>query len=88
MYEIRATYRQATLRILNVICTKTLKMKKHQILFLYILFQAIAVFGQDSDEIKQSGFINAHPADHLPSYIKLACGFGERPDWSHDSKFI
>ncbi|MGC9342228.1 MAG: TolB family protein [Bacteroidales bacterium] len=62
-------------------------MKQQQFLFLFILFQAIAAFGQDGD-IEQSGFINAHPADHLPSYIKLACGFGERPDWSHDGEFI
>lgn len=62
-------------------------MKQQQFILLYLLFQAIAAFGQDS-EIEQSGFINAHPADHLPSYIKLACGFGERPDWSHDGKFI
>jgi len=62
-------------------------MKQTLILFLCILFQAIAAFGQDS-EIKQSGLINAHPADHLPSYIRVASGFGERPDWSHDGKFI
>lgn len=62
-------------------------MKQQQIFLLCLIFQAIAVFGQDS-EIKQSGFINAHPADHLPSYIRLACGFGERPDWSHDGRFI
>ena len=62
-------------------------MKKQQFLFLCILFQTLAALGQDS-QIKQSGFINAHPADHLPSYIKLACGFGERPDWSHDGQFI
>jgi len=62
-------------------------MKQQQFLFLCILLHALAAFGQDS-EINQSGFINAHPADHLPSYIKLACGFGERPDWSHDGKFI
>ena len=62
-------------------------MKKQLFLFLFIVFQAIVAFGQDS-ELKQAGLINAHPADHLPSYIKLAVGFGERPDWSHDSKYI
>ncbi|MEQ8784823.1 MAG: sulfatase-like hydrolase/transferase [Pirellulaceae bacterium] len=31
---------------------------------------------------------SGHPADHLPPYIRRVCGFGERPDWSHDGKRI
>ena len=62
-------------------------MRGLQILFLCILIHAIAAFGQENVKA-QSGFINANPADHLPPYIKLACGFGERPDWSHDGRFI
>jgi hypothetical protein len=58
-----------------------------QILLLFILLQAAVAFGENSAE-PQSGFINANPADHLPPYIKLASGFGERPDWSHDGRFM
>jgi len=60
---------------------------KRQLLLLCMLIHAIAAFGQDNEKA-QSGLINANPADHLPPYIKLACGFGERPDWSHDGRFI
>lgn len=64
-------------------------MKQKQFLLLFILLQAIGVLGQNNVKPKpQSGFINSHPADHLPPYIKLACGFGERPEWSHDGRFI
>ena len=31
---------------------------------------------------------DGHPADHLPRYIRQVSGFGERPEWSHDSKRI
>jgi hypothetical protein len=62
-------------------------MRKYHILIFCTLLQVCFLFGQDHVETR-SGFINAHPADHLPSYIKLACGFGERPDWSHDGKYI
>jgi hypothetical protein len=62
-------------------------MRRQKILILCLLLQATGTFGQDN-VTAQSGFINAHPADHLPPYIKLACGFGERPDWSHDGRFI
>ena len=62
-------------------------MKQKQILLLFILLRAIDVFAKNNAK-PQSGFINANPADHLPPYIKLACGFGERPDWSHDGRFI
>jgi hypothetical protein len=43
---------------------------------------------QNNEEIPQSGFKTGHPADHLPSYVRMVCGFGERPDWSHDGKRI
>lgn len=62
-------------------------MKQHHFLLLYLLVGAITAFGQ-AGETDQSGFINAHPADQLPSYIRLASGFGERPDWSHDGRYI
>lgn len=31
---------------------------------------------------------DGHPADHLPSYIRQVSDFGERPEWSHNSKRI
>lgn len=51
------------------------------------MLQTVIVFGQDTKETG-SGFREGHPEDHLPPYIRLASGFGERPDWSHDGKFI
>lgn len=62
-------------------------MKLSAIWFITVLFIISEGFSQDQPP-PQSGFINAHPADHLPPYIKLACGFGERPDWSHNGQFI
>jgi hypothetical protein len=62
-------------------------MKKQLFLFCSLLLYALTAFGQDP-ALRPSGFTNGHPEDHLPSYIKLACGFGERPDWSHDGQFI
>ncbi len=44
-------------------------------------------FGQGT-QTGQPGQREGHPADHLPPYIQLASGFGERPDWSHDGKYI
>jgi hypothetical protein len=29
-----------------------------------------------------------NPVDHLPDYVKMVSGFGERPDWSPDGKKI
>lgn len=55
--------------------------------FVAMLGNSIA-FSQNIEKIPQSGFINGHPDDDLPSYIKKVCGFGERPDWSHDGKRI
>lgn len=60
---------------------------RRQILFLFILLQATGKIGHGQEK-PQSGFIDAHPEDHLPSYIKRVCGFGERPDWSLDGRFI
>ncbi len=59
---------------------------KITLLFGFLLI-AINVISQNKNK-PQSGFIDAHPADHLPPYIKLACGFGERPEWSHDGRLI
>ena len=36
----------------------------------------------------QSGFLEGHPDDYLPPYIWKVCGFGERPEWSHDGTRI
>ncbi len=51
------------------------------ILFLMLILQPL-LYGQDSKNTV------SHPADDLPPYIKIASGFGERPDWSHNSQFI
>ena len=62
-------------------------MRQNKILLLFLFFQVQVVFAQE--QIKSpSGLINANPIDHLPPYIKLVSGFGERPDWSHDGRFI
>ncbi len=62
-------------------------MSQNKILLLFLFFQVQVVFAQE--QIKSpSGLINANPIDHLPPYIKLVSGFGERPDWSHDGRFI
>jgi hypothetical protein len=53
-------------------------MRQKQMLLLFLLFQVLGVFAQE--QVKPpTGFINAHPADHLPPYIKLVCGFGQQP---------
>jgi hypothetical protein len=67
---------------------KTVKktIRQEQILLLYILL-TISVFGQGNVKT-EPGLINASPIDNLPPYIKLVSGFGERPDWSHDGRFI
>ncbi|MCA6075016.1 hypothetical protein [Fulvivirga sedimenti] len=58
-----------------------------QILLWCIVLQSVGAFGQ-SLEKTDADLINGSPADNLPPYIKLASGFGERPDWSHDGRFI
>jgi hypothetical protein len=67
---------------------KTIKktIRQDQILLLYILL-TISVFGQGNVKT-EPGLINASPIDNLPPYINLVSGFGERPDWSHDGRFI
>ncbi len=67
--------------------TKKKIILQQQVLLFCILLQTISVFGQGNVKT-ESGAINASPIDNLPSYIKLASGFGERPDWSHDGRFI
>ena len=62
-------------------------IRQEQILLLCILLQAISVFGQGNVKTGH-GLINASPIDNLPPYIKLVSGFGERPNWSHDGRFI
>ena len=62
-------------------------MVRKLILILLFFFHVFWVFGQKKVE-PLSGFINASPIDNLPPYIKLVSGFGERPDWSHDGRFI
>src|SRR5210317_599868 len=62
-------------------------MRQPQMLLLYVLLQTIIVLGQ-GNVTTESGLINANPIDNLPPYIKLASGFGERPDWPHDGRFI
>ncbi|MAL16414.1 MAG: hypothetical protein CL670_10445 [Balneola sp.] len=56
------------------------------ILFLSLLLQPLSVFGQSN--ATEPGSLIGSPEDNLPPYIKLVSGFGERPNWSHDGKFI
>ena len=62
-------------------------MGQKYILLLFLLFQVPGVCAQDRLK-PRTGFINASPIDNLPPYINLVSGFGERPDWSHDGRFI
>ncbi len=55
---------------------------KNNFFLTILLFATYFTFGQ------QTGFRNGHPDEHLPGYIQKVCGFGERPDWSHDGKKI
>lgn len=57
------------------------------ILLIFILFHTFAAFGQ-GPVTTAPDLINASPIENLPPYIKLISGFGERPDWSHDGRFI
>lgn len=56
-------------------------------LLLSLQLQTMSLFGQGNIKTEAVS-INGSPIDNLPSYIKLVSGFGERPDWSHDSRFI
>lgn len=64
--------------------TRTGPLLHQQILFLFLLVFTINAFGQNTEHDVR----NASPIDHLPPYIKLVSGFGERPDWSHDGQFL
>lgn len=57
------------------------------ILFFTLLLHTNNVFAQANAETEPDKII-ASPADDLPPYVKLVSGFGERPNWSHDGKFI
>ena len=43
----------------------------------------VSCFSQDAYQSR-----DGHPADHLHDYIRQVFGFGENPEWSHDSKRI
>src|SRR6056297_2612019 len=62
-------------------------MRLLPILLSYLILLSIPVFGQGNVDT-EPGSINASPTDDLPPYIKLVSGFGERPNWSHDGRFI
>jgi len=47
----------------------------------------MSVLGQNNTET-EPGFKSGSPTDNLPPYVKLISGFGERPNWSHDGRFI
>lgn len=52
-----------------------------------LLLTGSGIFAQNQPA-PQSGFRTGRPADHLPPYIRMVSGFGERPDWSHDGQRI
>jgi len=62
-------------------------VRRLPLLLLSLLLQTMNVFGQGSAKT-ETCLINASPLDSLPPYVKLVSGFGERPNWSHDGKFI
>jgi Tol biopolymer transport system component len=61
-------------------------MKKLFFFLLLFIFSPLLFSQQDLNA--DSEFRTGHPDDKLPAYIKKVCGFGERPDWSHDGKRI
>lgn len=58
-----------------------------RMLLFFMLAQTINAFGQ-AHEKTEPELMNASPIDSLPPYVKLASGFGERPEWSHDGRFL
>lgn len=62
-------------------------MMYRRLLLLFILVQTVGVYGQ-SHEKTEPGMMKGSPVDNLPPYIRLVSGFGERPDWSHDGRFL
>ena len=63
-----------------------IKLKGTWMLCILLTFGLIAM-AQDQPA-PQSGFLEGHPDDYLPHYIRKVCGFGERPEWSHDGQRI
>src|SRR6056297_161353 len=57
------------------------------LLLITLLLQSMSVLGQNNTET-EPGFKSGSPTDNLPPYVKLISGFGERPNWSHDGRFI
>ena len=77
------------LKVLEIDLMPSLKniFSSKQILLLFFLIQVFYAMGQGHHPTKPD-VMNASPIDNLPPYIKLVSGFGERPDWSHDGRFI
>jgi len=50
---------------------------------LLFIAPVLTVQSQNQVELKKGS-----PVDHLPDYIQMVSGFGERPDWSADGKKI
>ncbi len=68
------------LKSVNYIVMSAINKTTRNLLAFCMLMSAISAFGQEP--------INDSPINNLPSYVKLVSGFGERPDWSHDGRFI
>ena len=64
---------------------KTIRL--HYIILLTLVLLPVTLFGQDNSRT-EPGSLDGSPTDDLPPYIKLVSGFGERPNWSHDGRFI
>jgi len=64
---------------------KTIRL--HYIILLTLVLLPVSLFGQDNSRT-EPGSLDGSPTDDLPPYIKLVSGFGERPNWSHDGRFI
>jgi len=52
-----------------------------------LLTPGVYLFAQGASA-PQSGFRSGSPLDHLPPYVRMVSGFGERPEWSHDGQRI
>ena len=64
---------------------KTIRL--HYIILLTLVLLPVSLFGQDNSRT-EPGSLDGSPTVDLPPYIKLVSGFGERPNWSHDGRFI
>ncbi len=58
-----------------------------RLLLLFLLVLTMSAYGQYPEKSRPE-LIDGSPVDHLPPYIKMVSGFGERPDWSHDGRYI